>query len=164
MAKTIGSVSIDGSGNATGSGITKSIYDRFIASPVYSNIPGGASGVPAKEQLADFCAILAPSVLDIIKFDLTPVKTSAYTAAFYEVVLCNCSGGGFTVTLPNISSDDVGGWVIVKKSVTSGNVLVVDGNGSDTIDSAASQNMAGSTAANLFVALTTSTWGMMSWT
>jgi hypothetical protein len=165
MAKTVGSVTINPDGSASGSGLALTIYDAIITSSTYVDaLPEGAAGVPSKTQIADLANVLAATLLPMIWFDLTSEKTSAYSAQFGEIVLCDCSSAGFTVTLPNITSVDLGKWVIVKKSVLSANVLVIDGNGSDTIDGSASQNMAGQSAANMFVAITTTRWMMMSWT
>lgn len=64
----------------------------------------------------------------------TSVKTSAYTAAVGELVLCDDTAGSFTVTLPACAS---GAEVAVKKTVTSGNTVTVQRAGSDTMGGAA---------------------------
>ena len=62
-------------------------------------------------------------------------KTANYTCNAQEIVLCNASGGAFTVTLPaSPSSSDI---VTVKKTDSSENAVTVNGNG-DNIDGDAS--------------------------
>lgn len=65
MAMSKGSVSIDASGVATGSGATKALYDVYIAK-LASLIPAGAAGAPAKVQIADLCDTVA-TLVDYIK-------------------------------------------------------------------------------------------------
>lgn len=64
-------------------------------------------------------------------------KTANYTiGADDDVILCDSSGGTFTLTLPAISG--IAGRVItVKKTDSSAVEVVVDANGSETIDGAA---------------------------
>lgn len=64
----------------------------------------------------------------------TVAKTGTYTAtASDHVILCDASGGAFTVTLPAASG--VPGTVYhIKKTDSSGNAVTVDGNASETID------------------------------
>jgi hypothetical protein len=65
---------------------------------------------------------------------VTAVKTGAYTASTWDFVLCDTSGGAFTVTLPAASGN--GDAQISIKLVTAGNTLTIDGNASETIDGA----------------------------
>ena len=67
---------------------------------------------------------------------VTAVKTGAYTAAWGELVRCDPSGGGFTVTLPS-AVGRAGESVAVKNTTTSTNTITIDGDGSETIDGAA---------------------------
>lgn len=61
-------------------------------------------------------------------------KTTTYTATVNDyVILCNANGGGFTVTLPQ-ASGSTGQMLLVKKTDSSANTVIVDGNGSETID------------------------------
>jgi len=61
-------------------------------------------------------------------------KTEAYTAtAMDKLILCDATGGGFTVTLP-AASGIVGREYIIKKIDSSANSVKVDGNGSETLD------------------------------
>ena len=66
-------------------------------------------------------------------------KTTAYTvvlADFAKTILCDASGGAFTVTLPAAATAGDGYKVTVKKSDSSANAVTVDGNSSETIDGA----------------------------
>jgi hypothetical protein len=61
-------------------------------------------------------------------------KTGAYTAtASDHVILCDASGGAFTITLPAASG--VTGLILhVKKTDSSGSAVTIDGNSAETID------------------------------
>ncbi len=63
-------------------------------------------------------------------------KTTTYTiTAADHTVLCDASGGAFTVTLPAVSG--VTGLILnIKKTDSSGNAVTIDAAGSETIDSA----------------------------
>jgi hypothetical protein len=67
---------------------------------------------------------------------VTVAKTGAYTATSSDhVILCDASGGSFTITLPAASG--VSGIIYhIKKTDSSGNAVTVDGNASETIDGA----------------------------
>lgn len=64
-------------------------------------------------------------------------KTAAYTAtALDDLILCDATSGAFTVTLPK-AADNNGKELTVKKTDASANAVTLDGNGSETIDGAA---------------------------
>ncbi|MBK8696037.1 MAG: hypothetical protein IPN17_28195 [Deltaproteobacteria bacterium] len=63
-------------------------------------------------------------------------KTTTYTALAGDVLLCDASGGAFTVTLPAAATVS-GSSISVKKSDASANAVTVDGNAAETIDGAA---------------------------
>jgi hypothetical protein len=73
---------------------------------------------------------------DVARRQHVPTKTAAYSAKPGEVVLCDPTGGGFTITLPRaaIAADRT---VTVKNHSASANTITIDGHGSDTIDGAA---------------------------
>lgn len=75
-----------------------------------------------------------------LPFRVTDVKTAAYRAKYFDCVLCDPTGGGFTVTLPN-ARDMPHRWVTVKNASESTNTITVDGSGSETIDGAANQTI-----------------------
>lgn len=75
----------------------------------------------------------------------TATKTSAYTAALGDLVMCDASGGAFNVTLP--AATGTGLAVAVCKLDTSGNAVTVLRAGSDTIRGLAS----GGTATSISV-------------
>ena len=61
-------------------------------------------------------------------------KTAIYTAAVTDdVILCDASGGGFTVTLYTAVGYS-GKEIEIKKTDSSTGVVTVDGNASETID------------------------------
>jgi hypothetical protein len=60
-------------------------------------------------------------------------KTANYTAVIGEVVLCDPSGGGFTITLPT-AADVSGKTIVVKNTTTSTNTITVDTTSSQTMD------------------------------
>lgn len=156
-AKAIGLVTINPStGAATGSGLTKKVYDNLL--PFFGTIEAGAPGVPAKERLADLARGVAPGIFDAILFEPTATKTSAYTAAICEVVICDPTGGGFTVTLPDLSAADVGGWVIVKNDSASTNVITIDGDASDTIDGSLNTTISTGRGCVILIAKNTGEW------
>lgn len=70
-------------------------------------------------------------------YDIISVQTGGYIASFDEVVRCDPSGGGFTVTLP-AASVAAGRTVIVKNTTSSINTITIDGDGAETIDGQAS--------------------------
>lgn len=60
-------------------------------------------------------------------------KSSAYLAVANDLVLCDTSGGGFTVTLP-LSAVNKGLSINVKKISSDHNTLTIATSGADTID------------------------------
>lgn len=70
------------------------------------------------------------------RFEITTVKTGAYTAAWGECVRCDPSGGAFTVTLPTAVGND-GRQIIVKNTTDDATAITIDGNSSETIDGSA---------------------------
>jgi hypothetical protein len=79
-------------------------------------------------------------VAAIRPWNITAVKTGTYTCAVGEVVRCDPSGGGFTVTLPAIPTTatlrDID--IVIKNVTSSTNTITIAAAGSDTIDGAAS--------------------------
>jgi hypothetical protein len=66
------------------------------------------------------------------------VRTSAYLAVANNLILCDTSGGGFSVTLPN-AIDNTGKSITVKKISSDGNDLTLDTSLAQTIDGEISQ-------------------------
>jgi hypothetical protein len=61
-------------------------------------------------------------------------KTANYTATTSDdVILCNASGGAFTITL-YAASGNSGKQLTIKKTDSSNNAVTIDGNASETID------------------------------
>lgn len=66
-------------------------------------------------------------------------KTTTYTITTSDaVVLCSASGGAFTVTLPT-AVGNTGKIFHIKKTDSSANAVTIDGDGSETIDGAATK-------------------------
>lgn len=83
---------------------------------------GGTAASPTVPGLADKANALTT----------TTTKTSSYTAGPWQVVPCDATGGGFTVTL---SAASVSGQVVViKKLDTSSNAITVQRSGIDVIN------------------------------
>jgi hypothetical protein len=70
------------------------------------------------------------------QWNITPVKTAAYTAKPWEVVRCDPTAGGFTVTLP--PSPGNAEQIIVKNASDSTNTITISPHGQDEIDDATS--------------------------
>lgn len=63
-------------------------------------------------------------------------KTANYTATTNDdLIVCDTSSGGFTITLPAVSGID-GKLLQIKKTTSDFNVVTIDGNSSETIDGA----------------------------
>lgn len=69
----------------------------------------------------------------------TTTKTAAYTADNRDCVLCDASGGAFTVTLPSVATDV---YTTVKKIDSSTNAVTVASPNTETIDGASSVSLA----------------------
>lgn len=76
------------------------------------------------------------------------VTDAAYTAALRPVILCNCASNAITVTLPAASN---GRLYWIKKVDSTANAVVIDGNGAETIDGAATQTLSYQWSAALVV-------------
>jgi hypothetical protein len=129
MATLAGSVSIDAFGVATGSGSALALYTLLIATPTYANIvsmPGvtTATLVAVKKQVAETCNVFS-TLSDAAQWILTAIKTTNYNAALWELVLCNPTGAGVFITLPNATTA-LGVSVRIKNVTTSTNGIVVN--------------------------------------
>ncbi len=84
-------------------------------------------------------------------FDVTSVKNSAYNpAALGELVRCDVSGAGFTVTLPTAVGIS-GAGIAVKKTVSSGNTLTIATTSGQTIDGASTYAIAAALGGASFI-------------
>jgi len=94
---------------------------------------GEPSSPPTGMVLLDTAVSGIGSVLGIVS------KVTTYTATLADdVILCDASGGAFSVFLP-LAADQTGKIFHIKKIDASGNAVTVDGNGSETIDDATTQ-------------------------
>lgn len=82
---------------------------------------------------------------------VTAAKTMAYTASFGELVICDPTTAGFTVTLP-AASVGIGQPVIIKNASASANTITISRAGSDLIDGASSASIAAAWASLTLVA------------
>lgn len=63
---------------------------------------------------------------------VTPVKTAAYTAKPWDVVRCDPTAGGFTVTIPRSQVDNAE--IVIKNASDSTNTITILPSGQDTLD------------------------------
>lgn len=87
-------------------------------------------------------------------------KATNYTAVAGDIVLCDTSAGGFTVTLP-LSVSNAAETVVVKKISSDGNTLTLAASGSDTIDGSATQSLIVPNTAVQVVADGSLTWDII---
>jgi len=76
----------------------------------------------------------------------TTAKTTAYTVVLTDrnkTILADATSVAFTVTLPTAASAGDGFVITVKKTDSSANAVTIDANGSETIDGALTQSLAG---------------------
>ena len=75
----------------------------------------------------------------IITWTQSALQTSNYTASLGELVLCDPSGGAFTVMLPTA----VGHlrMITIKNTTSSTNTITIDGNSTETIDGSLTVSM-----------------------
>ncbi len=141
MTTLAGSVSIDGAGVATGSGMAKTLYDLFIATPQYAAIVVNptlgytvASVVAARRKLAELVNTMS-AISDGPRWIPTTLKTSSYAAAPWEYVKYNTVSGGFTITLPDPTTVPAGVAIRLKNASFGTNTLTVSAVGGSTIES-----------------------------
>jgi len=91
-------------------------------------------------------------------YTITNVKTGAYGPAFDEIVRCDPSGGGFTITLPDASTN-IGQTIIVKNTTNSTNTITIQGTGGDTIDGLSSVLIEEGYRSITFVSYSSTEWG-----
>jgi hypothetical protein len=91
----------------------------------------------------------------------TTVKHAEYSARLGDLVLCDASGGAFTVWLPKVTARDAGAVVSVKDAVGSAGIITVrPGDSSALIGAAASVDLS-LWAGSSFVVLSSTVWGQM---
>lgn len=115
------------------------ISDRVTAAGITDSTSVGRAVVTAATAAAARAALGAEFAGTV-----TAVKTAAYTATIGDVIPCDASGGGFTVTLPSAPVN--GSWVVIKKSDTSDNTVLVQRSGSDVFNT-----VGGSSSIQLYI-------------
>lgn len=107
-------------------------------------------GTMALTDLTEFARTLlddddedtARATIDAAKAASVSSKTANYTVTADDdcsCILVSASGGARTVTLPAAASAGSGFKVVIKKTDSSANTVTIDGNGSETIDGAATK-------------------------
>ena len=88
-------------------------------------------------------------------------KSAAYTIDIADqLILCDGSSGGFTVTLPSVT-EKVQDLYVIKATSVAGGHIVVDGNGSETLDGALTKTLSTQYAA-IVLAPDGSNWHIIS--
>lgn len=82
----------------------------------------------------------------------TDIKTAAYTASLWDLVLVDPTGGEFDISLPLIEGKDHGGMIAFKNITTSTVPMTLAPAIGNTIDTAASRSLRGSRVWVLLVA------------
>lgn len=125
-------------------GVTRaSGFDTFTATPSSANLRSLLT-----DETGTGVAVFGTSPTFTTKITvnggiLLPIvtKTTTYTATVSDyTILCDATGGGFTVTLPAATSFS-GGILCIKKIDATGNTVTIDGNASETIDGATTQSL-----------------------
>jgi len=85
-------------------------------------------------QNADSVNITGGTVTVDPRLDVTIVTATGALSFDQDVVLVEGASQPVVLTLPDITADDVGKSLVVKRSLSEMNAVSIDGNGSDTID------------------------------
>lgn len=95
-------------------------------------------------------------------------KSGAYTVVpgdMEKLIECNTTSAGFTITLPSnssVSAPGGGWWCLIRNSGTAGNLLVIDGASTETVNGSATITLAdGETA--LILSTGSTAWKAMIW-
>lgn len=124
--------------------------DITTAEPVGIDATGRISLVQSGAMLGDAMRWDGRKWVPHPVFKPTPLKTSNYTAKGAEVVLCDPTAGGFSVTLPPASLT-VGLPIIVKNHSDDVNNITIVPTGQDLIDDDTSAVIAAARASLLFI-------------
>ena len=92
-------------------------------------------------------------------FSVVNVDSGPFTAAARDVVLCDTTLGGFTVTLP-LAADNVAEPILVKKISSDVNVVTVGTMSGDVIDGSATQTLALQYSALTVIAADSGAWNI----
>lgn len=91
-------------------------------------------------------------------YNPTATKTANYTASAGELVECDPSSAGFTVTLPAAEAAGAGARVAVKNVTTSTNAITIGKTGSDTVDGSATGSISSSKGSAVYISDGVSNW------
>jgi len=99
MSMTGGAVTIDGSGNASGGGLARAMYDALL--PTIAGVPSGAAGVAAKTQIASLGNALGPAIVAYIQANAAvTVNISTSASGLQRVGGVDTEAPGAAKTLP----------------------------------------------------------------
>lgn len=84
--------------------------------------------------------VVTGTIASVNAYNITSISSTTTIGSSVDVVFCDASGAGFTVTLPTAVGND-GKQIKIKKAESSTNVVVVDGNGTETIDGSATKSL-----------------------
>lgn len=80
-------------------------------------------------------------LIDLVQpFDVLSVSAAATCSGVYGVYLVDATAASVTITLPTAASHK-GMRFFIKKTDSTGNAVVIDGDGAETIDGAATQSI-----------------------
>lgn len=136
----------------TGSALWDDTATNITSIDIHADVASGI-GIGSVFELYRIRAVTSPN-----EFLISATQTGAYTAECGELVRADPSGGGFTITLPAITTASAGGRIKVKNLTTSTNIITVDTTGADTIDGSATFTMNVSRASAEFISDGTSEW------
>lgn len=93
-----------------------------------TNMPIGTPGGTSAQDIHD----LAESAIGVLPY---VAKTATYTATDDdETIACDASGGAITINLPAAATTRAGKVYVIKKTDSSVNAVIVDGNSSELVD------------------------------
>lgn len=124
--------------------------DILCADPVGINADGRITLIKGKAMIGDVLRWDGKEYVPTPVFKPTPAKTSAYRAKPGELVLCDPTSAGFTVTLEQASAC-LGLPICIKNYSASANTITISPSGTDTIDGLTSASIAAAYAAILLV-------------
>lgn len=78
-------------------------------------------------------------VSGLVKHNIVPTSIGI-TASWGDLILCDASGGGFTINLPT-AVGNAGKEINIKKIDSTGNQIIVNANGTEEIDGQLTQNL-----------------------
>lgn len=143
-----------------GSGVTVNANTLGVAAgvtltPIYRSTSPTISGTQV-----NVAGTVTPSNLTHPRY-IPRSANMATGSAIGEIVRCDPSGAGFTVTLPLITVFNANQHLVVKNVTNSANVITIDGNGAQTVDGAANTTIAAGFGSVTLVSDGVSNWDII---